>query len=208
MEQGPVSIEEIKQLPIIVSVLARLRSELSEDLIYHSTEHTEDVLHEVLLFAHHDGLTTKEMILLAIAAAYHDAGFIEARFGNEGIGSRMALDAMRKAGNYTDEDMRIVRQCIDDTAIRVQGNFIGQKPTTKLSKYLLDADMSNLGRDDFFKKADQVAKERQTIDMTSFWKDTMNLLLSKDWYSPAAKTLRQPGWEKNIEALKKQIAAQ
>ena len=63
----------IKALPIVVQILTRLSKELSPDLCYHSVEHTEEVLKEVVRYGVIDGLTNREIELLGIAAAYHDA---------------------------------------------------------------------------------------------------------------------------------------
>jgi len=54
-----------------------LKKGLSKDLIYHSLDHTLDVLKAVERLALLEGVTDEALFLLKTAAIFHDAGFIE-----------------------------------------------------------------------------------------------------------------------------------
>jgi len=52
---------------------------LDSALYYHSPEHTKNVLRQSIELAQEDELASRDQLLLAIAAAFHDAGFLEQR---------------------------------------------------------------------------------------------------------------------------------
>jgi uncharacterized protein len=191
------------------SLIARLKKDLASNIYYHSADHTLDVIHESYLFAKEDNLTAREIELLLIAATFHDAGFLYPASGDEEIACDMVTIQMKQSGNYTDEEISLVRTAIMDTKLLFdpEKNLAHQLPTTKISNYLLDADMSNLGRDDFFKKAELVAKEHgKNFNDQRFIEQTWRVCNSKVWYTDAAKKLRQLKHKSNIAQLSKLIA--
>ena len=70
-----LKIEKLKQLPIIAKAFEMLDA-LPDYLRYHAKSHTEDVFHEAVLFGMVDGLGGKEIERLAVAAAWHDVGYL------------------------------------------------------------------------------------------------------------------------------------
>lgn len=209
-ETSQLGLSEIEarlcSLPVVQSVISALKAQLSKNLCYHTVEHTLDVFHEALLFAHHDNLPARDMELLAIAAAYHDAGFLQQPKDNERIGARMAADAMRKH-SYPRDEISTVETMIDDTQLRPRARGFAQVPTHELSRYLLDADLSNFGRDDFFEKAELVRKEIGVPKNRASLKKVLLLMQAHQWHTPAAKALRQKKKEENLARLRETLAA-
>jgi len=193
-------------LPLVQEALRRLREGLPPSLLYHSARHTEDVLEQVLLFALTDGLTLRECELLAIAAAYHDIGFLVRVSENEVLGAATAEEAMLKEGGFSSGELAEVKTAILDTQVRITAGGPRQVSTSKLSNYLLDADVSNLGRDDFFDKAELVRKENGVTDQATFLKGLRVFLDAHRWYSPAGQRLRAQGKRKNVKLLTKKFA--
>src|SRR5690606_8695477 len=58
-------------------ILAKLRHELPAGRTYHSLEHTLDVYASAIGIAEHEGIEGDDVILLKIAALFHDSGFTE-----------------------------------------------------------------------------------------------------------------------------------
>jgi predicted metal-dependent HD superfamily phosphohydrolase len=189
------------QKPVIREILITLKNELPRDLSYHNQEHTLDVLNEALLFASHDNLPSRDIELLEVAVAFHDSGFLDAKKDNEDIGAKRAVDALKKDGTYTDEEILLVKKAILDTSV-VNNR---QVPTTRISPYLLDADMSNLGRADFFEKGRLLQKELGMSSEDDFLKASLEIMNKHEWYSAAAKKLRATGKEANIKALRAKL---
>lgn len=193
--------ESIHSLPIIAEVLETLNKSLPKNLYYHSKQHTDDVLRETVLFALVDGLSVDKMRLLAVAAAFHDAGFIESPVDNEKIGANMARRAMKDAGCFTHEEIETVGQMILDTRLVESRGGLRQIATTDLSRYLLDADLSNFGREDFFEKA-ELQRREMGYDRELFLRKTFELINNHRWLTNAALKLRQEQKAANISKLK------
>lgn len=193
-------------MPLVADILAKLRRDLPKNLCYHAAEHTEDVLEEALHFAAHDNLDKRQRELLTIAAAYHDAGFLDGSTETEARAAKMARDAMQLQGSYKSEEIDLVEQMILDTRlVRVGANY-GQVASTFLSGYLLDGDLSNLGRDDFVEKLELVRREIG-VDTRTFLNGTLLLMQGHQWYSPAAKVLRAAKKAENLIKLQQMMAA-
>ncbi len=194
-----------RELPLVAQALSRLAKELSPELLYHCAAHTDDVLTEVLRFALHDGLSERDLELLAIAAAFHDLGFLEKPTDNEAVGAEMAVAAMSAHGGYALDEQQSVRAAILDTRVIMSPKGPRQISQTRLSNYLLDADVSNLGREDFFEKAELVRREIAQPDSRAFFEGLKIFLGAHDWYSPAARALRGEQKKKNIAALDQRL---
>jgi len=151
--------DEVRRHPIVSGTLALLARDLPKELSYHALPHTEDVISEAIRFAVTDNLAPREIELLAIAAACHDFGFVKSPVLNEPIGAAHAREQMERSGGYSSEEINLVERMILDTALVDTGNGPRQIPSTDLSRYLLDADLSNFGRDDFFDKGELQRKE-------------------------------------------------
>ena len=196
--------EALRSQPIISLILSRLGKELPEDLFYHSAEHTEDVFEEAVRYALYEGLNDKEIELLAIAAAYHDAGFIEKRENNEEVGAALAEQAMRDH-KYSENDIDCVRTMILDTHLINTDAGLMQRPSSKLSKFLLDADLSNFGSNEFFEKSELLRKETGE-EKDVFLKKSLSLVIHHDWLTIAARTLRQKKKQENVVELSKLVS--
>ena len=110
------TLTRLKEMPIIQEAF-RVLDKLPDNLVYHNNKHTEDALHEAVFFATADKLPDREIELLGIAAVYHDAGFIKTPKANEPIGAKMAKEAMTREGGYTPEEIQMVVEAIEDTAV-------------------------------------------------------------------------------------------
>jgi uncharacterized protein len=190
--------------PIVAQILKRLKAELPSSLRYHTPAHTDDVLHEALLFGVAGGLAADELELLAIASSYHDAGFLKQVLQNESIGAAIATEAMIQFG-YSTGAQTAVRAMIEDTQLKKVGDGFVQVPTTELSKYLCDADLSNLGRTDFLEKAELVREELGVPRSVDNYERVLKLVQSHRWYTSPAQQFRQAQKELNTAALQEVI---
>src|SRR3989338_6570561 len=111
-QKKDIVIDKLKQLPIISDILLKLRAELPKYLKYHAepegegegVTHTEDVLNDTILFVVADGISDEHSLeLLGIMAAFHDIGFLVKYQANEPDGARIAVEAMKATGRYSEE---------------------------------------------------------------------------------------------------------
>lgn len=208
MNQVPASqiISHFKGLPVIQATLARLEAELAPDLYYHSAAHTRDVLEVVLTLGVADNLTYEQLYLLALAAVFHDIGFLEKRQGNEDICARMAGEALLEQTDLDPKSIETIQAMILDTALQTTPAGPRQLPRSFLAGYLLDADLGNLGRADFLDMSELVRQEIGITNKTLFYQGTLGLFDAHQWNSAAAARLFQSQKEQNRERLLALIA--
>ena len=201
------NIEECKKIPIISKAFSILDS-LPLYLKYHTKKHTEDVFHESILFSILDNLKEEKFIEIAIAAAWHDVGYLVQPEDNE----KEAVILFNKESKNTNTiNKKNIKEMIMDTKIYITNEGPKIFITNPISAYLLDADVSNFGRKDFREKLDLVAKEKN-VDLKNkkekieFLKFTLALLKNHSWYTQAAKELRQIQKIINIKNLENEIS--
>jgi hypothetical protein len=198
------TIAQLRALSAIRQALALLGSQLPAYLQYHSYQHTEDVLQEVIKLALIDSLPERDTELLAVAAAWHDVGFIYANSANEPLAAQEMCNSLSALGQYSDSEIATIAQMILDTALVVDGATLKQHATIPLSRYLLDADLANFGRDDFFEKSELRRKESgEPVEL--FRSKTFLLVQNHTWLTKAAHTLWQEKKEQNLQALTKAL---
>lgn len=201
-DQITLEVARLTSLPLISKIFNRLSAELPKNLTYHTPAHAREVVVEAISFGVTDGISARDLELLAIGAAFHDAGFLVREENNEILGAEMAEKAMREEGGYSEEEIRLVREMIMDTSM-TGGAFPGaQRATNFLSRYLLDADLSNFGREDFFEKLSLVEQELGKSHREHL-EQTFALFTRHSWCTPAAESLRSAQKERNKKKLEK-----
>ncbi|MFA5840800.1 MAG: HD domain-containing protein [Candidatus Paceibacterota bacterium] len=200
-------IEKLKELPIISKAFEML-NKLPEYLRYHVKQHTEDVFHEAILFGIADGLEEIEIERLAVAAAWHDVGYLIRPNDNEEVAVELFEKEASQANLEYAED---VKKMIMDTKLKITEKGPEILMTNSISAHLLDADVSNFGRTDFRDKRGLVAEELK-IDLANeeikrkFLEFGLALLKNHKWHTGIAHKLRQEQKMKNISELEKEIA--
>lgn len=122
-------------------ILSRLEKELDPRLGYHNITHTLDVLEQAEVLAKQENVTDKhDLLLLKIAAVFHDSGFLFVYKGHEEKGCEIASESIKNV--FSEEDIKKVCGMIMATKIP-------QSPKTLLEQIICDADLDYLGRNDF-----------------------------------------------------------
>jgi adenylate cyclase len=181
-------------------ILNRLKSQLSEDLIYHDVNHTSNVEKAAIRFAKLEGVSNYDLMLLRTAVYYHDAGFLVTYHHNENYAIKMAHNILPFYG-YDENEIDIISDIIDCTS----GD---KKPETLLQKIMCDADHDYLGRADYYHVAKKLRIELENYEvfMTDLeWIDfQLNFLENKhNYFTETAKNIRQGGKKARILELHK-----
>lgn len=200
-------VEQFKKLPIIMKAFEIL-NDLPDDLYYHNLAHTEDVLHETILFGIVNGRSEAELERNAVASVWHDTGFTKRRTENEEIAVELFEEAIR---DNPPEYAESVKTIILDTTVRKTDKGYEIIMSDPISGNVLDADVSNFGRPDFWEKRRAIAVERgvnweNTEERLVFLKDTLSFIKNHDWKTEGARILRQEQKLKNIAEMEKEIA--
>lgn len=180
--------------------LTRLSRELPEQLWYHSVAHTrDDVLPAAERLAAQEGLDGEELLLLKTAALFHDLGFLERVQQHEEASIAIAREALPGFG-YAPAQVEAVAQLIHAT-------ILPQAAKTRLEQLLADADLDVLGREDFFAKSALLRRERTALGETftdeAWHRSQLAFLEQHCYFTAAARRLRGPGKQRNIEGLKR-----
>ncbi|MCR4286375.1 MAG: hypothetical protein NUW00_05770, partial [Candidatus Kaiserbacteria bacterium] len=197
-------IKLIEKLPSVKEALTLLDN-LPEGLVYHTKAHTEDVIKETILFALADGVSDGAIEQQVIAAAWHDIGYLERKSNNEPVAVEYFERSVAQTGLKPEVREEIISN-ITDTAMV----FNDGKPHLHMERsalgYMLDADVSNFGREDFFICMEKIAKEtgadlENQESRANFYAFVITLLKNHDWHTEGARRLRQKQKDKNLDKL-------
>jgi uncharacterized protein len=184
--------------------LDRLRSELSSKLVYHNLWHTKnDVLPGSERIAQHIGISEEELRLLGVAAAFHDVGFTEEYANHEIIGARLAAQVLPNYG-FSEREIEQIMGMIIATRLP-------QSPRNLLEEILADADLDVLGRADFIPRNEMLRQEwanyGQETPLEQWYEGQLAFLKSHNYFTPAARMLRNDMKKKNIAILEDKLRA-
>jgi len=181
---------------------------LDDSVIYHRKEHTtEIVVPAALKIAVADGFSLEDRVLVGIAAAFHDTGFVRQYNANEPIGAQMAEDYMRASSlGYTEEQIASVKDAIENTNMK-------NPPQTKYAMVLRDADLAVVGHPDFLqwntdlkeecKKHPDSPMHEASLDDAKWGRLQLGFLsIFHTWFTQGARSLYEAAKQENIGKFK------
>src|SRR4249919_1180298 len=111
-------------------------------LFYHNYAHTRNVLDKSKRIADHYQLDDRNFFIVCAAACFHDTGqLIKNGEGHEERSAVLAQEFLTSLG-VNEEDITAIKKCIMATALP-------QAPTSLNEQIIGDADLFNLGTNDF-----------------------------------------------------------
>jgi predicted metal-dependent HD superfamily phosphohydrolase len=179
-----------------------LNKELSTDHIYHNWDHTSLVYDEAMSLANDAALGDEDREILSLAALFHDTGFVHT-FQDHEEASKKIASAYLSAQNYPVEKITKVVNAIDATKMP-------HLSSDKVGALLQDADLSNLGRDDWEKFSELIRNERANIIGEKIsdadWENQNNIFLKDTLFQTREGKLKyDEGKKKNREELKEKL---
>ena len=174
-----------------------------ENHYFHQFEHALDVKQRAVELSEKEWLTNEQIEIVAIAALFHDAGFIIQYDDNEYIWAKIARNHL-KSILYPEDKIKEVERLI----LATKPDY--KKPIDILEEIIIDSDLDNLWRDDFFEKGNDLKKEIETIKNIKLKKPewhhaTLDLLNSYSYFSATQKQERTKKKDENTEKLKEMI---
>jgi predicted metal-dependent HD superfamily phosphohydrolase len=167
-------------------------------LLYHNLLHAMDVREAAQRLASMENVSPGDRLLLETAALFHDAGYLVSYHDNEKEAVKIVQEHLPSLG-FDSFQIQIISRLILATAMP-------QRPETSLEQVLCDADLDNLGRDDFIIKTELIRKEINTfgepIGEKNWFIKTLEMVETHQYFTKAATLLRQDGKKKNIRLLK------
>jgi predicted metal-dependent HD superfamily phosphohydrolase len=168
---------------------------------YHNLRHTLDVLVKAEEIGIAEELTPHELMLIKIAALYHDTGFAIGRKNHEEFSIQKFLESASDS-NLSESEIDIISRCILATRMP-------QNPKSHMEKVICDADLDYLGRTDFFEIGDTLRKEMlyagELLD-ESRWDDLqLNFLENHTYKTNFSIQNRKQGLAENLRLLNSRL---
>ncbi len=174
---------------------------------YHDIWHTMDVYRNAVRYGKLEGLPKHEVLLLGIAALFHDTGYLKRHDNNEPIGAGIAARYL-KGRDFSEKDVSTIRGLIMATQLP-------QRPKTLAQRIICDADLSILGEREFMTRNLRLMKELGKIRGRQYAKEEwiaaqLRFVRGHGYFTKAARGLRNETKRKNIlrlKAIQKRLSA-
>jgi len=175
---------------------------LDPRLTYHSTAHTRDVMEQAARIAASENITDPEiLLLLQIAALFHDSGFLYTYKGHE-IKSCEIMEKNLDISMFNSTEIATVKNMIMATKIP-------QSPRTLTEMILCDADLDYLGRTDFEPISDRLRAEMENYEMIKSepeWNQLqVSFFQSHRYFTSSSQRDRNPMKMQQLEKLRQKI---
>lgn len=166
-------------------------------LAYHNINHALDVLGVVINYSKYYDLSANDSFILQTAAILHDVIVEPGRIDNEERSSDYASKLLPKF-SYQDQQINMVNELILNTKLDFKLKGL-TNPSTLLGQIMCDADLDNLGREDFFYNALLLAKEN---DSKLSYEGLSGFMGATVYWTEFAKMIREPKKIENITKLR------
>jgi uncharacterized protein len=180
--------------------LDRLEHEISPNLTYHNLFHTQnEVVPAADKLAILEKVGDEEHLLLLTAAYFHDLGFIRQRQDHESISIQLAEQALPGYA-YSDEQIAVIRGII-------QATRLPQSPKTELEKIMADADMDDLGHENFWKRSSDLRQEQNNYGIKftdeEWYTNQLLLMETHHYFTASERSLRETSKQQHIRDVKR-----
>lgn len=129
---------------------------MAAEMVFHSLEHTEDVVEASSRMADYYLLNEDDRLVLLLSAWFHDVGYSAGKAeGHEEVSIEMAKQFL-ESRHLDDTLVQRVASCI-------QATRMPQSPITQTEKILCDADLAHLATDDFKARNLLLKQERENL---------------------------------------------
>lgn len=183
-------------------VLDLMEQKLPSNLYYHNIKHTIDVITEVELIGWAEGLNEEEILLLKLAALFHDSGHTRDYKEHELHGTHIAREMLSNY-NYSDDQIQTICRLIMSTQFPPE-------PKDLMEQVICDSDLDYLGRSDFIPVSNTLydeLKERDMIGTQEEWNQLQVKFIRKhQYFTRTARNLREVNKQIQIERLEKLMA--
>lgn len=174
-----------------------------KSLLYHNLAHTQNVVKAATRIAHHYRLNERDLFIVTSAAWFHDIGYLDDFDHHEIKGVEIAVSFLRKL-SVNEEITMAVCNCILATRMP-------QSAKTRLEEIVCDADMFQLGSDEFsdnnkLLRKEIESKKKVAISKDEWRKNTIQFLESHRYYTDFAQQLQNGKKKEILERLKAKVS--
>jgi predicted metal-dependent HD superfamily phosphohydrolase len=171
------------------------------EFVFHSLEHTEDVVEACSHLANHYHLNEDDRFVLLLAAWFHDVGYsLGQSEGHEEVSAQIAAEFL--GSRHVDEGtVQRVVSCIRATRMP-------QSPVNLVEKILCDADLFHLSTGDFKARNSLLKQERESmlghkIDKKEWRKGNIQFLENHHYFTDYGQEHLESRKQQNLAQLYK-----
>jgi predicted metal-dependent HD superfamily phosphohydrolase len=177
--------------------------QLSADSIcalqYHNIEHTRRVVKNAELIGNIENVTEDQMFILKAIAWFHDLGYSNCYDGHEDVSMELAKEFLTKL----EVDNKIIEEIIQG----INATRVPQKATTQIEKIIADADLFDLGTDDYFLLSEKLFDEWndciEELSKDKLWRISLDFLKSHQYFTDYGREVLELKKQENMQSLKK-----
>lgn len=167
---------------------------ITKEYYYHNLRHTISVVEVANEIGVAYQLSATELEVLALAAWFHDTGYIDGREQHEERSAEIAT-LFLSAKDYSKENTHLVAELILTTKIE-------EEPKNLLQKIIKDADLNHLGTKESMQHSNLLRSEWEATEHTIYTDEEwyrLNIAFAKNhsYLTPVAKTMFQKQKLKN-----------
>jgi uncharacterized protein len=175
-----------------------LKEELDSKLYFHDQNHTINVVNAVIEIGEKTNLLAEELLIVEVAAWFHDVGYIKQYKEHEKVSIRIAQQFLK--------ELRMNNAFIDNVASCISATEYPQSPKNKMEMVLCDADFYHLAQQDYYKfeRALRLEWEKSLniVYQEQEWNQmNLNMLTSHKYFTAYGREKLQPLKDKNIQKL-------
>jgi len=171
------------------------------EFVFHSLEHTEDVVEACSLMADRYQINEEDRLVLMLAAWFHDVGYSYGQAeGHEEVSVQMATQFLQ---NRNIDDSIIHR-----VASAIQATRMPQSPVSLIEKIICDADLYHLSTEDFKARNQLLKQERENllghkIDKKEWRKNNIQFLTQHKYFTDYGRDVLEQKKLENITLFQK-----
>jgi HD superfamily phosphodiesterase len=168
--------------------------------VFHTLEHTEDVVEACSIMADHYHIDEEDRLVLLLAAWFHDTGYSRGEAaGHEEESIRIATEFLSDR-DENDTIIQRVSSCI-------QATRMPQSPVSQVEKILCDSDLYHLATEDFKARSQLLRQEQEVllghkISKKDWKRNNIQFLENHKYFTSYGQEFLEPKKHENLEDLK------
>ena len=163
-----------------------IKQNICNDLPFHNWQHTQEVYLSVRELGNLENLNYDDMLVVSIAAYFHDVGQIKGPSGHEDRSAHCARNFLQAL------DVRY--DIIEEVSQTIKATSLLEKPDNRVQQILRDADLAHLGLASFKSKNEKLREEWKLLGLLSCddldWVHlNIEFLIEHHYFTQSAKQL-------------------
>ncbi|MCY1722299.1 HD domain-containing protein [Prolixibacteraceae bacterium Z1-6] len=180
-----------------------LDEELPANCVWHTKDHTFDVLKNVELIGNYYNLNENDLNILRLAALFHDVGYVKLYSDHELQSAEIAATFLNSKG-IPDSDVTLIKTSILATKVP-------QQPKDLFSKILCDADLMHLSYENYFEQIEYMREEWNLTGQVSYTEkefhvNSLHFFYAHSYHTRYGRLILEPKKKMNRERIKNRIA--